>query len=510
MTIAAIGFCIGFPIHWLYKKIQDEKHGTTVTAIRENARKQAEQILKDAEITTRTMALQQKEALEQELAQARKELREVEKRLNCKEENLNHRLRQLEKREARVQEMEQEIAKNEKNIQADTAELEKTLQAELKALQEISGYTKEQAQEMLLARLQEEAEQEAAELIQAIMTRAKAEAEEKACQILAMAIQRCAVEHTANSVVATVDLPNDHMKGRIIGREGRNIRTFEKVSGVDVIVDDTPGVVVVSGFDPIRREIARRSMEKLILDGRIHPARIEEVIEETQKEMERLLDETGKQAAYDLNILDVPPREISLIGKLKFQSVMGQNLLHHTMEIAYLVSVMAGELHLDIALAKRCALLHDIGRAVDHTYEGSHALIGAEIAKRCEEGEEVVNAIAAHHEEVPADSLYAVLLQTAHKISLERPGALKEHWDRHLKRLERLENIALSFKGVESAYAILAGREVRCIVNASEVNDFKAIHLCRNIAKKIKEEFVYSGEIKVVVVRETRIIEYAK
>lgn len=500
----------GFVLHWFWKKIQEEQQGKRLAAVVEEAKNKAQEIVKNAEAAAHGETLRHQELLGQEVEQARGELRELEKRLNCKEENLNYRLRQLAKREEELQSAATEIAGQEKKLQAEIAEVEKTLDAETKELQKISGYTKEQAMEKLLDNLREETEEEAAQYIQKTMSRAKAEADRKACQVLAMAVQRCAVEHTANSVVATIDLPDDHMKGRIIGREGRNIRTFEKVSGVDVIVDDTPGVVVVSGFDPIRREIARRAMEKLILDGRIHPARIEEVMEDTQREMEKVLEETGKQAAYDLNIPDIHPREFKLIGKLKFQSVMGQNLLQHTIEIVHLVSMLAGELHLDIAVAKRCALLHDIGRALDHTYEGSHAAVGAEIAKRCQESEEVVNAIASHHEEVPVISLYGVLLQIAHHVSLDRPGAVKEHWERHLKRLERLENIALSFKGIESAYVVQAGREIRCIVNASKVSDVKAVNLCRNIARKIQQDFVYLGEIKIVVVRETRIIEYAK
>jgi ribonuclease Y len=503
-AIAITGFVLGILLYWVWRTIK--KNSSAV----ENVKKQAEEIISNAILVNQRETLRQREILENEISQAKNELLDLEKRLHCKEQNLNYRIQQLEKREEHLQTLEEKIKKEEKRLQEKIVDLELTLKAELKNLESISSLTKEKATEMLLCRIEQETQKESAQIIEKMMQKAKAEVNFKAHEILTTAMQRCAVEYTANSVVSIVDIPNEHMKGRIIGKEGRNIRSFEKVTGVDVIVDDTPGVVIVSSFNPIRREIARRSLEKLILDGRIHPARIEELVEETSQEMDKVILETGKQACYDLNIMDVDQKEIVLIGKLNFLTMAGQNLLKHTMEIAYLSCSMASELQLNLELTKRCALLHDIGRAADHTLEGSHSAIGADIAKRCQESAEVVNAIAAHHEEVEANSPYAILIQIAHKISMERPGAVKEHWDRYLKRLERLETIALSFKGIEKAYAIQTGREVRCLVNTSEIDDVKAVHLARNIARKINEEFPFPGEIKVSVLREIRIIEYAR
>jgi ribonuclease Y len=493
-----------------WSRLMHKAGRNTATAIIENAKKEAEMLLKESDLATRDQILREKISLEKEIATARKELLEIEQRLNHKDETLSVRTQQLEKREQQLQYMKEQLDTNKNRLRKRTSELEEAIQSQIQLLQKISGFTKEQAREMLLQKMEEEVEGDASRLTEKIMSAARAEANRKARDILALAIQRCAVDHISDTVVSTIDLPHDDMKGRIIGREGRNIRTFEKATGVDVIIDDTPGIAVVSGFDPIRREIARRAMEKLIIDGRIHPSRIEDVVEATKKEMEDVIMETGKQFAYELNIHNLHMREIQLVGKLNFQSAMGQNLLQHTSEIVHLSSLLAGELGLDITLAKRCAFLHDIGRAVDHNYEGSHAAVGADIAQKCQEPAEVVNAIAAHHEELPARSLYAILLQIAHKIVLERPGSRKEHWERYLKRLERLENVALSFAGIQKAYAIQAGREIRCIVHADKVDDAKAVKLCRNIAKKIGQESSFPGEIKVVIVRETRITEYAK
>ena len=504
------GLILGFLLRLLWSKVIEGTARNDAVTIVENARKEATRLLKEAELTARDEALRQKELHENEISIIRKELRVAEKRLIQREDNLNERNVQLERREKQLNELKEKLAREEKEVQNSTIELEEMIQAEKRTLHQISSLSKDQATEILLAKIEKELEEDAARLIEKSLARARSEAAQKSRDILAMAVQRCAVEHTADNVVSTIDIPSDEMKGRIIGREGRNIRAFEKATGIDVIVDDTPGVVVVSGFNAIRREIARRAMEKLILDGRIHPARIEEVVEASKQEMNDILMETGKQVAYEINVHNLHTVEIELLGKMKFQTVMGQNLLQHTMEVVHLVSLMAGELNLDVQLARRCALLHDIGRVADEQHEGNHTEIGADIAKRCKEPMEVYNAVASHHEDVPARSLYAILLQVAHSVSIDRPGARKPFLERHLKRLQRLENLALSFPGVETAYAIQSGREIRCIVRSEEVEDDRAILLCRSIARKIEEDLTYPGEIKVAVVRETRITEYAK
>ena len=365
VAVALSGLILGFILRLLWTRVSEEAARNDAVAIIETAKKEAERIIKDSELTARDEAFRQKEAYENEISSARKELRNVEKRLLQREENLNERSSQLEKRENQLNELKSKLGQDEQDIQHRAAELHELIRAEQRTLHEISGLNKEQATQTLLNKIQEELGEDAARLIEKGLAKAKTDAAQKARDILAMAVQRCAVEHTADNVVSTIDIPSDEMKGRIIGREGRNIRAFEKVTGIDVIVDDTPGMVVVSGFNAIRREIARRSMEKLIMDGRIHPARIEEVVESTKREMQGVIVENGKQAAYESNIHNLHPIEIELIGKMKFQSVMGQNLLQHTMEVVNLTAIIAGELNLDIHLAKRAALLHDIGRASD-------------------------------------------------------------------------------------------------------------------------------------------------
>jgi ribonuclease Y len=510
MAVAMAGLLLGFILRLIWSKFSEGSAGKDAAAIMENARKEAERIMKEAELTARDEAFRQKESCENEIASSRKELRNIEKRLIAREETVNERANQVEKKDSQLSELKEKLEQEHRELQHRSSELEELVRVEQRTLHEISGLTKQQATEALLAKMEEELEEDTVRLIEKSLSKAKAEAAQKARDILAMAVQRCAVEHTADNVVSTIDIPSDEMKGRIIGREGRNIRTFEKATGIDVIVDDTPGVIVVSGFNVMRREIARRAMEKLILDGRIHPARIEEVVEATKKEMQDIIIEAGKQAAYEANVHNLHPIELELLGKMRFQMAMGQNLIQHTLEVVQLVTIMASELNLDAQLARRCALLHDMGRASDENTESNHAEAGASIAKRCKEPLEVVNAIAAHHEGVPARSLYAILLQIAHSISLDRPGSRKPFLERHLKRLQRMEDLALSFPGVETVYAIQAGREIRCIVNAKEIDDKKAMSLCRSVARKIEEELTYPGEIKITVVRETRIIEYAK
>jgi ribonuclease Y len=507
--VGLAGLLLGFILHLLWSKISEEAARNEASVIIEEARHSAERLVQEAEIKSQNESFQKKEAFEIEVADIRKELRSVEKRLIYREETLNEKAIFLDSRETDLTNQKESLQKEESLIKKKSQDLEKLITSEQNILHELSGLNKEQATDMLLAKLEEQLEKDVASLIEKYMLKYRAEASKKAKDILTIAVQRCAVEYTAENVVATIDIPSDEMKGRIIGREGRNIRAFEKATGIDVIVDDTPGVVVVSGFNAIRREIARRSMEKLILDGRIHPARIEEIVEQTKAELIDLIMETGKHTSYEVGIHNLSSLEIELLGKMKFYTVIGQNLLQHTIEVVHLTAMLAGELNLDVALAKRAALLHDIGRVADEGQEGNHAQVGADIAKRCKEPMEVINAIAAHHEEVPARSLYAILLQVAHSIAIERLGARKPSLDRHIKRLQRLEDIAIEFPGIESAFVIQSGREIRCIVNADTVNDQKALILCRQLAKKVEEEMTYPGEIKIAMVRETRIIEYA-
>lgn len=509
VAVGLAGLLLGFILHLLWSKISEEAARNDATAIVEEAKRSAERLVQEAEIKSQNEAFQKKEAFENEVAGIRKELRSVEKRLIYREETLNEKAIFLDSRENELTTQKESLVKDEIALQKKTQELDTLMASEQHILHELSNLTKEQATNMLLAKLELQLEKEVALLIEKNMAKFRAEATKKAKDILTIAVQRCAVEYTAENVVSTIDIPSDEMKGRIIGREGRNIRAFEKATGVDVIVDDTPGVVVVSGFNAIRREIARKSMEKLILDGRIHPARIEEIVEQTKNELAESIIEIGKHSSYEVGIHNLTPLEIELLGKMKFYMVLGQNLLQHTIEVVHLSAMLAGELNLDVALAKRVALLHDIGRVADEGQEGNHAQVGSDIAKRCKESMEVINAIAAHHEEVPARSLYAILLQIAHSISLERPSARKPSLDKHIKRLQRLEDMAMEFQGIDMAYVIQSGREIRCIVNADTVNDQRALILCRQLAKKVEEEMTYPGEIKIAMVRETRIIEYA-
>ena len=403
------------------------------------------------------------------------------------------------------------MAERRSDLEKRNQEAEALVQQQGKLLHDISHLTREQAERMLLDRLERELGSEIAGRIQKHEEMLRSTCEEKARSILATAIQRYAAEHTADTTVSTVDIPSDDMKGRIIGREGRNIRTFEKCTGVDVIVDDTPGVVIVSAFDNIRRETAHLALTKLIQDGRIHPSRIEEVVKETQQEMERHIMELGRQAVVDVDVGTVQDKLIQLLGRLKFRTSYSQNVLNHSLEVAHLCGMMAGELGMDARLARRCGLLHDIGKAADHEMEGGHPKIGAELARRYgETSKEVLHAILGHHDDVTMDHIYTVLVAAADAISASRPGARRETLEKYIKRLEELEALAARFPGVEHAYAIQAGREVRVIADAGRTSDTDAIKVCRDIARAIEEQLNYPGEIKVTVVRETRAVEYAR
>jgi len=478
--------------------------------IRDNARLEAENRAREIELASRQEQLKLKERFEREQEAARKKLEEHEARLSKREDTLDRKIDTLSVKERQLDELESRLAKREKEAASREAELNELLRQERERLLSITSLTQEQAREMLLKRIEDECRSEAGAIIQRITEQTQEEAKERSRQIILQAIQRYAAEQTADHTVSTVTIPSDDMKGRVIGREGRNIRSFEKATGVDVIIDDTPGVVVVSCFDPVRREIARLSLEKLVQDGRIHPARIEEVVAATSKEMEETLLRIGREAVQEANLNGIAKPIIPMLGRLGFRTSYGQNVLKHSLEVAYIAQVIADELGLDGALARRCGLLHDIGKAMDHEQEGGHPLIGMQFLKRFNEPEAVLNATLAHHGDVPATTPYTPIIMAADAISASRPGARRESLERYVKRLQDLEDLAMTFEGVRQAYAIQAGREVRVIVDARMVDDKASAKLARDISKKIEAELTYPGEIKVTVLREVRSVEYAR
>ena len=458
----------------------------------------------------REIELEKKEELhrvrttfEQETKEKTDELHKLSRRLIEREESLDYRLQELEKKKKSIFSKEEELKKAQEKVK----ELEINWRKEL---ERVAGISAEEAKKILLEIIKKEAKNEAAQIIQQVEKEAKETANKKARKILATAIQRCAVDETNNSVISTLSLPNDEMKGRVIGREGRNIRAFEALTGVDLIVDDTPETVVISCFDPLRRKIAQVSLERLVADTRIHPAKIEEIVKKTKKDIEETIKEEGQRVAFDMGISDLPPELTELLGRLKFRTSYGQNVLQHSKEVSYIASIIAAEVKEDYTYAKRAGLLHDIGKAVDQEIEGPHALIGANLAERYGESPNIVHAIAAHHEDQAAETTLAVLVQISDAISAARPGARKEVLEVYLKRIEDLEEIADSFEKVEKAYAIQAGRELRIMVYPQEVSDDGAAELSRKLAHKIEKELKYPGQIKITVIRELRAIEYAK
>ena len=499
LVLGALGVLV---VGWVTRKGASRRAREIIA----QAKQESERVKKEADIAAKEEFLRRRENLEGETSVRRAELRDLERRLSKREDNIERKVDVLNKKERYIETLEQNLAAKRKDINAQQAELERLTEQEKISLHKIARLSREEAERLLQRRLESDLEKESAEMVARHVAEAKENSERQARRILGIAIQRYAADHCAESVVASVELPNDEMKGRIIGREGRNIRAFEKATGMDVVVDDTPGVVVISGFDGMRREMARRAMEKLVRDGRIHPARIEDVVEQSKKDMEQVIVETGKGAAFDVGIHDLHAREIECLGRLKYRTSYGQNQLQHSIEVAHLTGTMASELGLDIHLAKRCGLLHDIGKAVDQEMEGSHPEIGAEIARRCGEPAEVVEAVGQHHEDVEASNIYVVLVAAADAISAARPGARRETLEKYVKRLQRLEEIAGAFPGVESAYAIQAGREVRVIVNADRVDDKVSAKMCRDIAKEIEDEMTYPGEVKVTLIRESRFI----
>jgi ribonuclease Y len=476
----------------------------------DGAKREAENILKTAQIEAAAEAIRKKEEFTAEANRTRVELRENETRLTKREDVLERQTELLQQQEKAVKQQEQELDRRLRNVETKDKQLTVLVAQQKNQLLKITGMEIEEARQLLLKRLEDECEHDMSALIQRKVEEAKEIADDKCREVISAAIQRYAAEQTCEVTVSTVDIPNDDMKGRIIGREGRNIRAFEKATGVDVIVDDTPGMVVVSGFNPVRREVARLSMERLIQDGRIHPSRIEELVVQTRNEVNHKILQLGKDAAVETNVRGLPNKLLSLLGALSFRTSYGQNVLRHSVEVAFLGQAMADELGLDGSVARRAGLLHDIGKAIDHDVEGSHPAIGANFLKRFNESGVVLNAVAGHHGDIPPDNPYTPLVAAADAISASRPGARRETLERYIKRLEKLEEIATSFKGIESAYAIQAGREIRVIADANQVDDESAMKIARDIAAKVEQEMTYPGEIQVTLLREVRCIEYAK
>lgn len=477
----------------------------------EQAKRDAERIVKDGELRAKDEAFRKREEVTRELEKTRGELREQERRLEKREDAVEDQLRKLAEKEKQLDAAVKKAAEQREALEKRAKDLDAVIEQETKALHTITGLSRTDAEKMLLDRLEKDLADEVAARIRKANEHVGQQAEAKAREILATAVQRYAAAHTADATVSTVDIPSDDMKGRIIGREGRNIRTFEKATGVDVIVDDTPGVVVVSAFDNVRREIARISLAKLIQDGRIHPTRIEEVVAETQTEMDATILEIGKKAALDLDIPLPHEKILQLLGRLRFRTSYSQNVLLHSMEVAHLCGMIAAELGLNPQLARRCGLLHDVGKAADHEMEGGHPKVGAELAKRYgETSREVLHAIAGHHDDITVDNIYTVIVAAADAISASRPGARRETLEKYVKRMEALEAVACGFPEVDNAFAIQAGRELRVIANANRTTDADALRVCRDIARAIEQQLDYPGEIKVTVVRETRMVEMAK
>ncbi|MGQ9511778.1 ribonuclease Y [Thermodesulfitimonas sp.] len=506
-VIFAAGTAIAFAGGYFVRRYVSE---AKVAAAEERARQILEAAAKEAESKKREAVLEAKEEIlklknetERENRERRQELQRLEKRLVQKTEALEAKFEAVQKREERLSQKEAEIA----NLKS---ELEKLHAAQVAELERISGLTTEEARQLLLAEVEKDAQQEAARIIREIEAKAKEEGERRAKEIIALAIQRTAVDQVSETTVSVIPLPSDEMKGRIIGREGRNIRAFENLTGVDLIIDDTPEAVILSSFDPVRREIARIALERLIADGRIHPSRIEEMVEKAQKEVERQIWEAGEQATFEAGIPGLHEELIRLLGRLKFRTSYGQNVLRHSLEVTYLAGFMAAELGANVALAKRAGLLHDIGKAVDREMEGPHVAIGVELARKYGEDPEVLHAIAAHHGDEEPQTLEAMIVQAADAISAARPGARRETLEAYIKRLTKLEEIANSFPGVEKAYAVQAGREIRVAVKPERVDDAAMVRLARDVAKKIEGELEYPGQVKVVIIRETRAVDYAK
>ena len=500
----------GFALARIVQKKKIGEYEKIGKKILEDSKKEADVLTREASIQAKDIVLQARNELEQEVKNRRMEMQNSERRLSQKESNIDKKIDALDKKEEDLGRKEREVSSRQSLLDTKIRDHESLIMQAKERLEKVSGMTAEEAKKMLIQALEDEARYEAMKIIKKIEEEARERADKKAKEIIAFAIQRYAGDYVGEDTVSVVALPNEEMKGRIIGREGRNIRALEAATGVDIIIDDTPEAVILSCFNPVRREVARLAIEKLITDGRIHPARIEEIVSKVAEEMEEKIKDGGEQAVFDLGIHNVHPELVKLVGRLKFRSSYAQNIYQHSLEVAFISGAIAAELRVNVKEAKRAGLLHDIGKAVDHEVEGSHAAIGGDLAKKYGESEEIVHAILAHHEDVEVKSLLDVIVQAADALSGARPGARREMLETYIKRLDELEKIANGFQGVDKSYAIQAGREIRIVVNSEKTNDEKIILLSKDIAKKIETDLSYPGQIKVVVIRETRSVEYAK
>jgi len=504
------GLILGGGALLLYSLLVGRGAKTKAQTILDEAHRTAESKIKDAEVSIKEMELKREAEAERALSKSREEIHQRERALDKRESSLEQQGDDLKKQEQFIESSQNRLKVKLEQIAQTDKDLSEILDKQRKELHQMTGLSKEEATKRLFKLLEDELDDEVGGRILKHEKKVQEICEEKSREILMMSTQRFAASHTSETTTSTIDIPNDDMKGRIIGREGRNIRAFEKETGVDVIIDDTPGVVIVSGFDPVRREVARQSLEKLIADGRIHPSRIEELVKETQAEMDALIRKKGTEAAQEVDVLGLKKPVIDLLGRLHFRTSYSQNVLRHSVEVAFIAGMLAEMMGLDGRLAKRCGLLHDIGKAADHDMEGGHPKIGADLLKRHSEGEEVVHAAFGHHDEILVEYPYTVVVATADACSASRPGARRESLDRYIKRMEELETIAKEFKGVRQAYAVQAGREVRVIASAKDSDDAKAAKICRDIANAFEERLSYPGEVKVVVIRESRFTELAR
>ena len=507
IVCALVGLAVGFIVGIVYRKNVAEKE---IGSAEMEATRLINEAIRSGENRKKEMLLEAKDEIhksrteyEKEVKERRAELSKSERRLEQKETNLDKKTEAFERKE-------EELAKKLQKVQETQAEADAVKELQLKTLEQISQLTQEQAKQYLLKTVEEEVRHEAAMKIKEIEQQLKDEAEDKAREVISTAIQRCAADHAAEVTVSVVTLPNDEMKGRIIGREGRNIRTLETITGVDLIIDDTPEAITVSSFDPVRREVARLALEKLIVDGRIHPTRIEDMVEKARKEVDRTIREEGERACYETGVHNLNPELVKILGRQKYRTSYGQNVLNHSIEVSHIAGLMAAELGVDVALAKRAGLLHDLGKSIDHEVEGSHVQLGADLAKKYKENPVIVNAIEAHHGDVEPKTVIAVLVQAADAVSAARPGARRENVENYIRRLQKLEELTGSYPGVDKAYAIQAGREVRIMVKPEVVSEDNMILLARDVAKKIEAELEYPGQIKINVIRETKAVEYAK
>ncbi|MCX5811330.1 MAG: ribonuclease Y [Proteobacteria bacterium] len=510
IIIAIAALFAGFVLARFIQKKKIGEYEKIGRKILDDAKKEADVLTREASIQAKDVAIQSKNEFEQEIKTRKIELQNIEKRLSQKESNLDKKIELIDKKEDELSKKDREATNKHSQLDNKIREYENLLANERKKLEKISGLTAEEAKKILMELMEDDAKYEALKICKKIEEDARERADKKAKEIIAQSIQRYAGDYVGEDAVSTVSLPNEEMKGRIIGREGRNIRALEAATGVDIIIDDTPEAVILSCFNPIRREVARIAIERLISDGRIHPARIEEIVSKVAEEMEEKIKEAGEQAIFDLGIHNVHPELVRLLGRLKYRSSYAQNIYQHSLEVAFICGIIASELRINIKEAKRAGLLHDIGKAVDHEVEGSHASLGADLAKKHGESDIIVHAILAHHEDIQASGILDVIVQAADALSGARPGARREMLETYIKRLDELERISNSFPGVEKSYAIQAGREIRIIVSSEKINDEQTYLLSRDIAKKIETDLSYPGQIKIVVIRETRAVEYAK